>query len=705
MCPKTSGKFHINVKKLTVNLIFAGGAAWLVDSANTLDVILVNDGAHLVLNSSTNVSYIIGDGRSMVHFAPETTVTLGNDMTTHCFVYEDAVLNLTTASVAIGGYLFVKGRLDSTPDAVVTLSKPATVYLETQDIHISVLVIEEEASMSVSSINDTVFNFTIENFEVYGDFRSGPIDFFNITNFIVGAAGNVEFDPVDEDEYLGENIEIRGTVTLDHAVSFSNPCTQVIIDNGHLNWDISNSPNVTIECDRVVINGPFSAGNVNFGDGIGDFSVGNNGTFTLTAIGPVYMNSISIAGTVYFKNYAEIKSKNGTDGKIDYVIIHSPKGKLYLNNNDQPGYDINGTETNVNCSILNAENVIIDGVFSADDLDIGVAGIESFSVNGNGDFTFTPCGDFKIHELYVNGTMTSSIPLTLKGTSIERAHDFTIDTHGTVKFDNDVLSTKTWTGTSRLGIHNVEVYGIFHAGRMENRIAVNGSWDSLSVAKGGKFYFEPDGPFILDYMSVNGDFRAYTPIDIFTMRPEKDLIISVGSTGAVRFDSLISSGWTNLSTVTAQTLQTSSSSYFSAGDTKFDLQSLSIGGSFYAYPSQVINAAYFEVTNTGSADISRTVNIEGQEMSIAGTLDVSYQHDPEDSSLGCNATRVIYDDISVSGTFRAGSIQVDSHTLSVSGTMDVSGGGYLSDTGPGKRIHHGCPCKIGGKKLAVFLLT
>ena len=793
----------------------------------------MNDGSHLVLNSSTKVSFIIGDGRSMVHFAPKTTVILGNNMTTHCFVYEQAVLNLTLASVSIGGYLYAKGTLAPRADADIIVSLPARIYLEIQDVHISSLLIEKGALKKINSDKNTIFNLTINHLEILGNFTAGPIDVFNITHFTVGVGANVEFDPVDENEYLGESIEIRGTVTLRHAVSFTRPCSEFILDNAKLSWDISTPPNTTIECERVVINGLFSPGNVEFGRGIRELSVGNNGVFTFTAIGPVYMDSISIAGTVYVNNYADIKSKNGTGNRINYVIIHSPNGRLYLNYGSLQGYHDNFTD--ISCSTLNADNVIIDGTFTADNLSIG-AGIESLSVKGNGVFTFTPCGDFPIHELYVNGTMTSHIPLTLKGTNIERCHDFTIDTHGTVTLDNGVQSTKVWTGTSQLGVHNVEVYGNFYAGRMENRIASNGSWDNLYVENGAKFYFEPDGPFILDYMVVSGDFRAYGPIDIYTMRPEKDLIIYVTLTGAVRFDALVSSRWTSLSSVTAKTLLTSKNSYFSAGNTQLDLQnltiggtckagsihihaktlqtltssyfsttdmqlddlqsltiggsffaypsrnikavaftvtrtgsanmaravnikgrnmnitgtldlsyqqdtknatsgcnesrvtydhitvggtfkagcihihaktlqtltssyfsttdmqlddlqSLTIGGRFYAYPSRNIKAAAFTVTSTGLANISRTINIDGQDMNIAGKLDVAYQHNPENMTSGCNETRVTYNNITVSGTFRAGSIHIDSHTLTVSGTMDVSGGGYLSDTGPGEFIH------------------
>lgn len=660
-----------------------GAAAWVLDATDALDEILVNDGSHLVLNTSTKVSNIIGDGRSMLHIAPGAVVTLGNDMTTHCYVYNDAVLNLTTSTIKIGEYLYVDGRLYSTPDAVVTLEKPATVYFASQDITISELTIGAEALMSVTSSMTAVFNLTIERLKVYGQFTAGPTDLFGMDYFYVGSAGTVEFDPVDEEEHLGQNIEIRGDVTFGHAVSFKRPCVQLLLDYGTLSWPVSASTTITLECQRVVVNGPFSPGIIKFGQGIEDFSVGNSGTFTFAAHGPIFMNGVAVAGTMTVQNLAEFKSKNGTNNIIDYFVIHYPNGKVYLDNNNQPGYDADGVETSANCSILRVDHLIINGTLSAKNLDIG-EGTDELNVDDRGVFTFTPCADFRIHEIYVNGTIASSTPLTLKGTSLEKVHEITIDTHGTIKLDNDVLSTKSWTGTSKIGIHSIQISGTFDAGRLENRIAEDGAWDSLSIARGGSFNFEPDGDFLIDDMSVDGNFRAYKNINILTKRPEQDLTMHIGPNGDVRFDSLITSGWTELSTLTAYQLDTYTGSYFSAGDTKFDLKRMIIGGTLKAYPSEDISATYFEVTGTGSADISRTVNIDGQTMTVKGTLDVSYQHAPEVSTEGSNATYVTYDDLSVSGTFKAGSLHLESKILTVSGSIDVSGGGYLSDQGPGE---------------------
>ena len=623
----------------------------------------------------------------MTHIAPDAVVTLGHDMTTHCYVYEGGVLNLTTASISIGEYLYVKGRLDSTPDAVVALTKPATVYFASQDITISELTIEEEALMSVTSSDDAVFNLTLEKLEIHGEFTAGPTDLYGITDFLVGTSGEVTFDPVDEDEHLGENIEIRGKVTLGRHVSFKRPCVQLLIDFGRLSWPVTDSTIITMECERVVINGPFTPGIVRFGLGIEEFSVGNSGTFTFTAHGKIYMNGVAVAGTMNVQNLAEFRSNNGTNGLIDYFVIHSPNGKVYLDKSSKPMYNASGGEMDDTCNILRADHLIIDGILSAKNLDIA-DGIEELYIDDHGAFTFTPCAAFKIHEIYTNGSVASSIPLTLQGTKFEKVHDITIDTHGSIKLDNAVLSSKSWTGTSRIGVHSVKITGTMDAGRLENRIAEDGAWDSLTINKGGTFNFEPEGDFLIDSLSINGYFRAYKYINIRTTRPEQDLKIFINTYGKVYFDSLKTSGWTDLSTLTAYELKTASNSYFSAGDTKFDLQRMIIAGTMLAYPSEDISAPFFEVSHTGSVDISRTVNIDGQTMDIKGTLDVSYQHTPENpADAGCNETYVTYDSVTVSGTFKAGSLHVESKTLTVSGALDVSGGGYQPDLGPGELFY------------------
>ena len=658
---------------MCVIFVFAGAAAWVLDQTETLDEILVNSGSHVVLDSDTAVSNVIGDGRSMTTVAPYRVLTIGHDMTTHTQVDHDAVLNLTTSSIVIGELLFVNGRLDSTPNAKITLAKPAKVYFQPQDLTISELVIEDQALLKVIGDNSGIFNLSVETLEIHGEFIAGPIDFFDLVDFSVGTNGNVEFDPVDDDEHLGENIEIRGTVTLESAVSFKRPCETLLIDLGKLTY--TTVSRITLECRTVVINGPFSPGNVNFGQGIEDFSVGMNGTFTFTAHGSIFMDGASISGTLNLQNYGEFMSKNGTNGIINYFIVHPPVGKVYLHNAGKPGYDSNGDETNETCSTIRVENLIVNGVLSADTLSIGDAGITWLNVDDYGDFTFTPCGDYRIHEIYVNGSMISSTPIVLRGTSLEKVHKFDIDTHGSVKFDNRVLASKSWSNSSKLGIHDIEIAGIFHAGRMVNRIALDGAWDRLSILKGGKFYFEPDGDFLVDDVSLNGIFQAYKSINIMTKRPEQDLHIFLGSYANVNLESP--------SYITAKELRTSTNSYFNAKETKLQVTNLIIGGRLLIQPSEPIDATYFEVTNTGSVDISNTVDMFGQTLTVRGTMDVRYKDPPEDTESGSMATNITYDGVTVSGSLKAGSMMIESNTLSVTGTLDVTGGGFKADKGPG----------------------
>ena len=650
----------------------------------------------------------------MVHITPYTHVTLNRYITTHCFIYENAVLRRVYTDIIIEEFLYVKGKLETASNAIVSLINPALVYLVAQDISISELTIEHVALLSVLDADDLVFNLRVSRFTVEGTFVAGSVDLAGLTVFNVTSTGNVEFNPVDENEHLGETIVIRGTMTLGNAVSFKGPCEDLIIDNGKLSWGVTATTGITLECRRVIINATFTPGNVNFGSGIEEFRLGNHGVFTFTAHGPAYMNGVLVEGTMNVQNYAEFLSKNTTNSTINYFIIKSPGGNVYLNNNDKPAYDTNGVATSLQCSILHVDNLLINGILSAKTLDIK-DGLEKLQIDAQGDFTFTPCGDFPIHELYVSGSMISTGPITLKGTSLEKVHKFTIQNSGTVHFDDerisnktwsgssqaaietiiihgtfhagriintigwnsltvgnggafyfepdgdfnvddvyvdgifrsykpivmqsikftiqnsgtvhfddDRISNKTWSGSSQVAIETVSISGTFHAGRMINTISYNSGWNSLSISKGGSFYFEPDDDFIVNHVYVNGIFRSYKPIDILSKRSQQDLDITFGPFGSVRLDSLVTSVWTGLSTISAKSLQMDVGSYFNTGDAKIDLQSMVIDGTFDGYTSADISATYFEVKVNGvvNLDSPNCTIVHMQTIKVFGTLSV-----------------------------------------------------------------------------------
>lgn len=60
---------------------------------------------------------------------------------------------------------------------------------------------------------------------------------------------------------------------------------------------------------------------------------------------------------------------------------------------------------------------------------------------------------------------------------------------------------------------------------------------------------------------------------------------------------------------------------------------------------------------------------------------------PASSSSGNSpSVLTVLEWIQVGGTLQAGSLEVTSKSLTVSGKIDVSGGGYLTNKGPGKGL-------------------
>jgi hypothetical protein len=51
-----------------------------------------------------------------------------------------------------------------------------------------------------------------------------------------------------------------------------------------------------------------------------------------------------------------------------------------------------------------------------------------------------------------------------------------------------------------------------------------------------------------------------------------------------------------------------------------------------------------------------------------------------------NSDILISQNIIVSGTFQAGSLYIETPMVTIPGTLDISGGGYLNDKGPGKKL-------------------
>lgn len=665
----------------------------------TLNEIVINDGSHLVVETDQTVTDVLGDGRSMIHVAYDSTLNITGKLTAHAHIYEGASIELNAVpDIELISSIYVSGSLTlsyPTQQSLI-LADPASVTLNSSELtnfECQKLEVQTEAELIIN--NDAPFTLNTPEIVVDGKLTANIINITeNIESFTVGNTGQVSFDPITSEMYFGKEIDIRGKVDLGKFISVKNPCDQFLLEEGTLTWPGTDEI-ATIECAIVKVNGVFSPGVVSFGSGVDQLTVGSSGTFTLTADGPVRVDSMSIAGKMYVKNLATFESHLAADERIQELTVHHPNGLLSLNTNGLSA-QTNSTTSNQTCNILKVKSLTVDKTFTARELDIDV-GVDDVTVNRYGTWTFDPCDTFRIYEIYTNGTITSSRPLTLKGKGLDKVHEIHIEYGGKLTLDSTAQTSKAWTGTSVVGVHDFKMYGAFLAGRLRNYVSSteNSSpegWDNIEMLVNGTFYFESDGQFLIDYMSINGHFETYSAINM--TGSDAGLIIHIASKGKMKFDSVVSSGWTNESFVTASEIKMDSGSYWESGNTKWDVIEAKIDGNLRSYPSSENVFVFFTVESNGNVDFSRTSHFKGHGFNVnsGGTMDIAYQHTPEDVSQGMQASTLLYKTVDISGTLKAGSLYIGHlgdnvqfcENVYISGNLDVSQGGYLHDTGPGK---------------------
>jgi hypothetical protein len=398
------------------------------------------------------------------------------------------------------------------------------------------------------------------------------------------------------------------------------------------------------------------------------------------------------------------------DGRVKEMTIHSPSGVLELNRENLPAQNYS-EKINQTCNILKVKSLTIDKMFTANDLDID-NGMDDVTVNKDGTWTFNACNTFQIHTIYTNGTITSAGPLSLIGNGLDKVHEFYIEYGGKVTFDAEVQSSRDWTDVSLVGVHDFKVYGAFKAGWMKNYVTSGSTeegWDKLEILVNGTFYFKPEGNFLIDYMYVNGHFEAYDTVNM--TGTDADLIIHMGPKGKMKFDSLVTSDWSEESAVTASQIQMDVGSYWQTGNTKWNVQEALIAGSLYSYPSSDVIIVFFTVQSSGSVEFSRTSHFKGSGFNVnsGATMDIAYMKSPEDISQGSEPSTLLYKTVDIAGTLRAGSLHIGHlgdnvqfcENVYVSGTIDVSSGGYLYDTGPG--IYDFCLLLITKKTFQKYM--
>ncbi|KAL5013117.1 hypothetical protein ScPMuIL_007387 [Solemya velum] len=704
------------------DVVTSGAAAWIsTENENDLDIIVLSHGSHLVVNADTTVSEVFGDDTSMIHTVPQSTLRLGRTLASNAAIYAGAVLQFTDGSdITLDRDLNIKGTVDFV--GLIKLTIAGDLILQVQDFVLEELTIDAEATMTVIG-NDT-FNVWLTKFSVSGIFEAGALHFGNITEFFVSSEGEVTFEPASSGEHLGSVIQIDGTVELGRHVSIFHPCQEFSIDGGILSWPHTDETMV-LDCTDVDINGEWKPGNLSFPGGLDTLSVGPQGVFHFTAVGPILTDSFSVAGEVHIANVAEFMSKNASDERIEIFIVHSPDGELRINTDNLP-YVVAPVDSPVDspedsdlskstrdqsdettrarrkravaqksevvveiptANHIRAKYFTVGGVLEAKDLIID-PGFDMLYIEKTAEFTFKPKATFEVYEMKVNGLMDAGGPISLKGTSDEQVHEVIVGTEGVLRFDSTTLSNQDWTNASTFSVNSFFLYGEFHAGLMQNHFSSDTAWTTFEM--NGTMTFDPQEDFLCNTMSVDGTITVYNPVSILS-DSSVGMYFLIKSRGKITLDQYsqtangLDGPWADNSNITADNFIMESGGRFDTGSAKWEIKSATIGGQINSYSLESVEIKDLTITSTGNVKFHYTTEIDGTTMTTeaSSVLNLAYQFAPTDTTSGSRDSLINMRSVTIGGQLTAGSLVVDAEVLAVSGSITTSGGGYLSGTGEG----------------------
>ena len=674
--------------------------AWASDISLEVDRVNLLHGSHLCTNSPNVLvtSSFFGESNTVLHVIKDGKLIIGNTLNVNTFVYEQATLRLINGStITMGHAVNILGTLIS--DNTVTLDVKGILNLAAQDVFLKELNVEQLGRMTIDNSNS--ISITAKDVSVDGAFQAGTVETVGWESFSVGPRGSVAFMPATINTRLGRVMEIRGSVQLGQPLSIRRPCDRLVIDaGGSLSW--TGDAATILECANVTINGVFKpacGGSLNLGTGVGIFMVGPSGDVKAKIAGPFITNSFSLAGSLEICNKVIFQSGNSTDGRIEVFIVHSPRGKLRLDTSGLPVILVNGTAVpTTGHSTIKAKYITVDGLLDPKLLDVG-PGYEKATVGEFGNFTFTPHGDFRCHNLYVNGLMSVLTPVTMRSfeTATPNVREIEIGPKGTLILDAPSHAGRTWTGVSFIGVHTLKVGGKFLGGHFSGRLDGTGGWDTMTITQTGSFILDPYSvdDLYLNYADINGTFQTFHQIII--RENTRSTVFFVGRTGKVTFDTLAvrsTRSWTNPNGSALHLDQVHVHGTMMAGLLTVGNQWLN----FKVGPTGIFKYEPIHIWTIVSSEIAGQVEsyipmdhlraLVGTTLVIlpTGKWDMDYQGPPATPSSGCTNSSISMGTVEISGKLWAGSLNILATALTVKagGSMDVSGGGYLSGAGPGQ---------------------
>lgn len=255
-------------------------------------------------------------------------------------------------------------------------------------------------------------------------------------------------------------------------------------------------------------------------------------------------------------------------------------------------------------------------------------GVDRLWVGKSGNLIFIPYEQYQIDELFIDGVLSSLTPIILGGLALVKSNLLYIGPGGSMLLDSFVQGSRTWTGTSRMGIHNLAIHGTLKAGRLMNHLYYSQGWDSLYTNTTGVLEFESEDVFNINHLQIDGRMVVLSPIIMVAFVPDKGLEMYIG--GTVVLDALVShpSGpWSGQSNITADLISMSTSSRFDSGNTVWTVKELIVGGTLNSQPTEEVKVIIFKVKGTGVATFTINISLKSANLGIetSGILDLDFR--------------------------------------------------------------------------------
>ncbi|XP_038052473.1 uncharacterized protein LOC119725184 [Patiria miniata] len=555
-------------------------------------------------------------------------------------------------------------------DGTLTSTTPVAVYCHA-------LTVSQGGSFSWPGSSGSVLESNMTFIDGY--FRPGSLVGLTsgLPQFTVGANGNVSI--ITEDSFGTDSFEVRGQMVVSsQPVVFRGVMNQLvnsftIASGGQLSLNTTGSGQSEIHAEYVTVDGALQTGLLNIGSGWNDLTVGSSGSFTFDPDGNFAINTIHISGVVESLKHLIINGRSqsattifettaGSSVTFDLGRFHNVSGEL-------------------NHTQLRVQDIVVGGYFQAHELSFPYE-FNQLRVDQTGELHMNSVGPLMVHTFKVNGTMRTTNPLIVTGTTYDRARSLVIGVAGEVFLDEDGRSSGEWTNVSYFGFHGVTISGSLHAGLFSNIYPTTFGWDTLYLDGDAEFRFEPADDFACDSVVFYGGptMEAFTPV---IMRGSTDRLIqqlTISYPGSLLFDT--SEGdknqWRSVgSEVHAEIVTVDGTFHAGLIDFGVGWKTLNVGGQgLFTLQSTDFPVNNITVQNpSGRMEVLTPLNIHGREQThvydltieAGATLSLDTGSYAGTDYTNSSYSTVLIDVVTIDGSFLASKLSISAYQITVGG--------------------------------------